>query len=1061
MLKLFSKSPFLKFLEENTSKSFLFEKTNDAITALLACQMAKWTGRSILLITEGVSIDRLYHNISEIDPSLPLEFPSWETLPHEDISPSKDILGKRFQSLNQLLSRKGPSILILPIHSLLQKIYDPKKLLFSHFKVGEKKDFKSLLESLTKLGYTRESIVTDKGQFTLRGGILDIYPVSSSDPFRVEFFDDEIESIRTFDPTGQTSIEKVKEFSLTPADELKLLEEKDSLTTIDTLFEKPIFFWDNLVKLEDIYVTFQKIAQKDETFFAPLSSFFKEKEDHLYFTPENIEEISKVQKEKKEKFFQNISFDWMGQTFLSKRAFHPFQSIKDLSLLEPEDRFIFLRKTKAQEELIQKQISPLSLKHVHFEDGSLTASFFISDLSLAIISFADISGKEVLRRQKWRSSHHSPSVEFHALSPGDLVVHYHSGIGKYVGTEKREDHKGALSEFLVLEYKENSKLFVPLSQAHLISRYIGSKEEVPQLSQLGSKKWQKTRETAQAQIVGYANDLLERQARRIIEGGSPCREDSELMQEFEGSFPFVETEDQLLAINEIKRDMCSKKPMDRLICGDVGYGKTEVAMRAAFKAVVDGDGQVAVLVPTTVLASQHFENFVSRMQGFPIRIEVLSRFKKPKEIKKAIEETKLGNVDILIGTHRILSKDVSFKNLNLIIIDEEQRFGVRSKEHLKKFKAGSHCLTLSATPIPRTLHMSLVTARDMSTINTPPQDRLPIKTIIAETENDLMQSALLREFARGGQAYFIHNRVETIYEKKGQIEKLVPQAKIAVIHGQMDPEEVSLIVHAFKLGEIDLLFATTIIENGIDIPNANTILIDRADTYGMADLYQLRGRVGRWNRAAYTYFLIPKHVRMTQIAQKRLHALAESSGFGGGMKIAMRDLEIRGAGDILGVQQSGQVSQIGFHLYCKLLKRAVASLQKKKPISFFETKMEFSYPAHFPESYVEGLSLRMELYHRMGEISTEKEVDEFLNELQDRFGKPPEEVIWLYHLSKIRVFAANHNFTLLKFGSRTLIAERQLGKKTEKKTLLLPLKIQKPVSLEPFVINELKSAFHL
>ena len=545
----------------------------------------------------------------------------------------------------------------------------------------------------------------------------------------------------------------------------------------------------------------------------------------------------------------------------------------------------------------------------------------------------------------------------------------------------------------------------------------------------------------------------------MVQGGFLYPPDSDLMARFESEFPYVETEDQVLAIQALKEDMISPKPMDRLICGDVGYGKTEVAMRAAFKAVADGCKQVAVLVPTTVLAMQHFDTFSQRMSGFPVTVGVVSRFRTAKESRETLEKVKKGEVDILIGTHRLLSQDVKFKDLGLIIIDEEQRFGVRAKEHLKKFKTGVDCLTLSATPIPRTLYMSLVHARDMSVINTPPQDRLPIKTIIAETDPELIQNALMREISRGGQGYYIHNRVETIFGRADAIQKIVPAARVGVVHGQMDPDDVDAIFHRFKQGKIDLLFATTIIENGIDVANANTILIDRADTYGLADLYQLRGRVGRWNRAAYAYFLIPKNVRLPEPSRKRLNALVEAGGYGGGMKIAMRDLEIRGAGDILGVQQSGQVSSIGFHLYCKLLKRAIDALKKKKPISFNETKMEFSYDARLPDSYINEVSLRMEIYHRLGEASLFSEIDEILAELKDRFGPPPPPVIWLYRLSRIRAFAAVNHFSLLKFDTLSFVAEQQLGKKVERKTMLLPKKVQTPEALEDHVILQLKANF--
>jgi len=1055
------KSPSLKSFKDAlaSSDSLLVEGLWETPKALLATLAAKATGKSILLITGGTREDRLFNDLSYFDPTLPVEFPAWETLPGEEIAPSPDILGKRFEALHTLLQKKGPSIVLCPLPALLQKIIPKENLspLLSTWNKKTKISFDDLPEKLTTLGYKRNTVVSDKGQFAIRGGILDLFPVSSADPYRIEFFGDTIEEIRTFDPIGQKSITKVNSLFLSPALELPLLQKATRLVALTDYMDDPIIFWDDLLSIEDTYVSLKQMPGAQSLFFYKLEDLIKRFSTQIFCASQNIEDLSETLKSKeKTKYFQPISFQALSQRFTALRFFHTFQKIEAVSELDPTFSMLFLNANDTEEEEIKKQIAPFSFLNAHFQKGSLTSGFILLDQSFALIPNSEISKRAPIRRQKWRSTHHTPASEFHALSYGDLVVHFHSGIGRYRGMEKQKNHLGIETEFLILEYADESKLFVPLSQAYLISRYIGSREESPALSQLGNKRWQKVRETAQAQIVGYANDLLQSQAERVISGGFHYAPDGDMMRQFERDFPYAPTEDQIIAIQAIKEDMISDKPMDRLICGDVGYGKTEVAMRAAFKAVIDGGKQVAVLVPTTVLAMQHYETFAQRMSGFPVTVDVVSRFRTAKEIKETLVKVKAGHVDILVGTHRILSKDIAFKDLGLIIIDEEQRFGVRSKEHLKKFKVGSDCLTLSATPIPRTLYMSLIHARDMSVINTPPQDRLPIKTIIAETDPELIQNALMREFARGGQCFYIHNRVETIYGKAAETQKIVPSARIDVVHGQMDPDDIDAVFHRFKKGEIDLLFATTIIENGIDIPNANTILIDRADTYGLADLYQLRGRVGRWNRAAYTYFLVPKDRRLPEIAQKRLHALVEASGYGGGMKIAMRDLEIRGAGDILGVQQSGQVAAIGFHLYCKLLKRAIDALKRKKPISFNETKMEFSFSAYFPESYINDISLRMELYHRLGESTTPTEIDELLDEIKDRFGEPPPPVVWLYHLSRLRVFAASHNFSLLKFGTLSCQAEQLTGKQSKQHTFLLPKKVQSPKALEEYVTEELK-----
>lgn len=1059
MLNSLRLSPSIASLEKTLFRggNFLFEGLWDSPKALLAALTVIATGKSVLLITGGTREDTFFDNLAQLAPDTAIEFPSWETLPGEEIAPSPDILGKRFEALHALLSKKEPSIVLCPLPSLLQKIAPPEIMtpLFAIWKKKTKIPFDSLLGHLTSLGYRRASVVSDKGEFALRGGILDLFPVASADPFRIEFFDDEIEEIRIFDPVGQKTIKKTDQLFISPAQELPLLKTAKRLCSIIEYLKEPILFWDDLVAIENTYVSLKQMPGAKSSFFYPLEELLKQMRDRsqIFCSETNIEEISEVKK----KGPRTISFETFQIPFQAERMSSPFRKIDLIEdLFDPQIKPLFLTQNQTEEEEIKRQF-PEAIKKGSFERGHLTSGFVVGDLSLAVIPYCEISHKSHIRRQKWRSTAHTtPTAEFHQLTPNDLVVHFHSGIARYLGTEIQINHLGQKTEFLTLEYANQTKLFVPLSQSYLVSRYIGANEELPPLSQLGNKRWQIVRGAAQAQIVGYANDLLQLYAQRATLGGFHYAADSSMVSQFEKDFPYIETEDQLLAIKAIKEDMLSDKIMDRLICGDVGYGKTEVAMRAAFKAVVDGGKQVAVLVPTTVLAMQHFDTFSQRMGGFPVHVGVVSRFKTAKEIKKTIEMAKRGEVDILIGTHRLLSQDVQFKNLGMIIIDEEQRFGVRSKEHLKKLKKGVDCITLSATPIPRTLYMSLVQARDMSVINTPPQDRLPIKTIIAEIDAEVIQSAILRELSRGGQAFYIHNRVETIYGRGEAIQKLCPTAKIGIVHGQMDSDDIDKIFHQFKQGDLDILFATTIVENGIDVPNANTILIDRADTHGLADLYQLRGRVGRWNRAAYAYFLVPKQTRLSPIAQKRLNALVEASGYGGGMKVAMRDLEIRGAGDILGVQQSGQVSAIGFHLYCKLLKRAIDALKKNKPISFSETKMEFSFDARLPESYIDAVSVRMEIYHRLGEATLPSEIDELFSEIKDRFGAPPTPVLWLYHMNKIRALASSLHYISLKFGELSLTTERKKGDQIEKNTILMPKKIQSPEALETYISAQLK-----
>lgn len=1038
---------FLNFSKEEAS--LLIEGLWDAPKALLLSLMKE---RPILVITSEARESKILDDCSYFGLNDVLDFPAWETLPGEEIAPSPDIVGKRFQTLYRLNQQHYP-VVLCPLQAILQRTVSPDTLLPKCFlwKKGDSVSFAKLREFLSALGYRQSPVCSDKGEFALRGGILDIFPLAATDPYRLDFFGDTIDSIRIFDPIGQKTIEKTDQLFVCPAEEFQLIK-KSSASLLDYFPQDTLIIFDDLLALEDKYVSFSQLPKAHlETFEELLkkaSSYPRQ-----FWTKERVEELSDVQLQGKvgRAFYsgktplQPLTFELSHQKIEAKRWRHPFLDVQGLLPNLGESQPLFICSTESEEKALSAKIT--IPPHAKFSRGYLSSGIAFADSPAALIPMSEFTHQTRLRRTKWRSTYHTPAAEFHQLAPGDLVVHFHNGIGKYLGMEKQKNHLGTETEFLVLEYAENSKLFVPLSQAYLVSRYIGTHEEVPTLHTIGSKAWQTAKNHAQKAIVGYAEELLKRSAARVIQGGFTYPDDTELMISFENDFPYKETEDQLAAIAALKADMSSNKAMDRLICGDVGYGKTEVAMRAAFKAAAEGKKQVAVLVPTTVLALQHYETFCARMGNYPLNIRAISRFHTAKEVKETLKGVAEGTVDILVGTHRLISKDVVFKDLGLIIIDEEQRFGVRAKEHLKNFKVGVDCLTLTATPIPRTLYLSLVGAREVSIINTPPQDRLPIKSILAERDPEIVHTALLRELSRDGQAFFIHNRVETIYLVAEELHKLLPEARIVVGHGQMSSDELDSIFHAFKSGQADILVSTTIVENGIDIPNANTILIDRADQFGLADLYQLRGRVGRWNRPAYAYFLHAKGKLLPEVSRKRLHALLETSGYGGGMKIAMRDLEIRGAGDILGTQQSGQIAAIGFHLYCKLLKRTIEALKKQTAPSFTETKMEFTFDARLPDIYINETSLRLEIYHRLGEALTLADVDELLAEIQDRFGPCPPQVLWLYHLTRVRVLAAQHKITLLKFQKHTLEIEMPHGKEVKKQLFTLP-KITEPADVE-------------
>lgn len=1100
MLNELLQSAKLRELHNELQKggSVLIEDLWNTPKALVAALAQQATGKHVLILT-GASQEevRLYHDFPFFTENPVVDFPAWEALPSENISPSPDIVGERYRTLRQLSSSTQPYIVLSGLQACLQKLIPPDNFqeLYLHLTLGQTYSFQGLIDQLGKMGYQRCAVASDKGQFAIRGGIIDIFPVSSPDPFRLEFWEDDLESVRIYDPIGQKTVKPANEVEITPAQELELLGKAAQLGTIlDYLGPNTIIIYDDLLALEDRYASLISMAGTPSKSFCGIDEFLEAVSplQKIFWSQQAIEELSEVQVAAKEKsgFYsasgpmQQISFQMFNRTLQAYRWIAPFATINeylfpdiaDTNAMSGQDLLLALGKlqqsnvhlyvlcpTELDETSFQKRLQDAGIalpRNTTFKIAYLSNGIVFEDTSLMILPLAEITKRYKIRRQKLRSTYHTTPADTFDLAPGEMVVHYGNGIGRYLGVEKLPNHSGVLNEFFLIEYAENAKLYVPLNQANLVSKYIGAGEETPKMHTLGGTRWKKTRENAERAIMGYAAELLEMYAQREMKGGFNYGEDSPDMLSFEEAFPYIETEDQLRAIDSIKKDMTSNKAMDRLVCGDVGYGKTEVAMRAAFKAVVDGRKQVAILVPTTVLAMQHYENFVERFSNFPVNIGVLSRFRTAKETRETLEGLANGSVDIVIGTHRIVSEDVKFKDLGLIIIDEEQRFGVKAKEHLKKIKVNADCLTLSATPIPRTLYMSLIGARDMSIINTPPQDRLPITTIITEANEQVIKNALMRELSRDGQIFIIHNRVETIFDYASYIQKLLPKARIVVGHGQMSSDEIDTVFHTFKSGRADILVATTIIENGIDIPNANTIIIDRSDRFGMADLYQLRGRVGRWNRRAYAYLFVPAKRMLPEIVGKRLKALAESSGYGGGMKVAMHDLEIRGAGNILGTEQSGQVSSIGFHLYCKLLKRTIYAMQGKIPSVITETKMDFLVDARLPEDYVNEASLRMEIYQRLGEALSFEEVDAIWAEIQDRFGPPPEPAEWLYRLTRIRVFASKHGFTLLKQEKLTFTAERQKGKEAISRKLLIA-KVKSPEELENKLIAALKKEFVL
>ncbi len=1050
----------------------IVEKLWEAPKAFLIAEVQKKSGKHVVVMTDH---KRLFDDLPYFLGKEPSDFPAWESLPSEEIPPSSDIVGERYERLRSLQESSEPQVIVTNIQAILQKLLPPTKLKKLHLElaVGEEVPFELLPEVLTEMGYHRKGVAADKGEFASRGGILDLYPVNSPDPFRVEFWGDEIASIRKYDPISQTSVQKIDRVLITPGEELELLGgEKQLCTLFDYLGPETVVVFDDITHLEDKYVTLSAMAGSKSRIFCTLEELFEKIEplQKLFFSRESLEEISTVKQladvskaYAKSAPAQPITFECFNRTWEAFRWHAPFEHLNDLTQETdtlnlpplPDSSIRFLYQNESEKTALLKKLpegfSP------QMERGYLGSGFFLEEPPFAIIPMTELTHKYKVRRQKQRTHYHTLPSEVLSLNPGEAVVHMDQGVGRFLGIEKRPNHLGVETEFMLVEYAGGGKLFVPMENANLISKYIGASEVPPELHTIGSSRWKRTRERTQQAIIGYAHDLLKIQAERVIKGGFSYPPDGELSLQFATEFPYHETPDQLLALEQIEKDMLSNTSMDRLICGDVGYGKTEVAMRAAFRAVVEGGKQVAVLVPTTMLALQHFETFSDRMRNFPIRIGLLSRFKKRKELMQTIQSAAEGQIDILIGTHRIVSKDVQFKQLGLVVIDEEQRFGVRAKEHLKQLKSEIDCLTLSATPIPRTLYMSLVGARDLSVINTPPEDRLPIQSIVCKSSDDLLKNALLRELAREGQAYVVHNRVETIFQMAEKIRTLLPQAKIVVGHGQMGAQELDTVFHLFKSGQADILIATSIIENGIDIPNANTILIDRADRLGLADLYQMRGRVGRWNRKAYCYFIVPSTKELSEHSRKRLSALAAG---GNGMKIAMHDLELRGAGNILGTEQSGHVAAIGFQLYCKLLKKTVAALKKQsQPLFYHEVKVEMPFDARLPADYVDESSLRMEMYQRLGDAEDFEEIDLIIEEVRDRFGPLPEPVKWLHRLSRVRLFAAKNQFSVIKLSKFTLFAEQAHGSKKKISQKIVVPPPQSPEDFESLIIEALRANF--
>jgi len=1065
---------------------------------------------SLIIVADNKAAEALHAAVlsaCELTGALPAEavlrLPAHDVLPFENLSPHPEIQETRAATLWKLTAHTNtPRLVIAPVEAACMKLFprDYYRALALHLRTGEEYMPDMLVEHLLSVGYTKVDVVEMPGQVTLRGGILDVYSPEMDRPVRIDFFGDEIESIRKFDPETQRSSSPLDDALLLPLTETPVTEK--ILTAINARLTRAGTAGASLEGGEEPAELQTHISTRTGEatvfpgweFFAPVAGathtlldllgpttrvFLEEpamvknqgerwwnkveqrhdrsgignlvRPDDIYLSPWDLDD--RLRK------FTGCELDQLGavdildadRSDLSEVDFatRPTQrfhgSIPALidalnALMKQEARILLTAPNQGEVErlagLLQEYKIPYRLGSRSEAPGSTTvyseSSHLAGDLRTPVIvkttmaagvqildldrttarqvvifgaqdliDDADVTARPVRRGKSKTSAFIS---DFRDLAVGDYVVHVEHGIARYCGLRVIEENDAPPLELMILEFAEEAKLYVPLTRLDLIQKYRSSETgPPPELNRLGTQGWQKTKAKVKKAMADMTAELLKLYAQRQAAAGTPFSPDTNMQREFEDAFDFNETDDQLSAIADIKADMESPRPMDRLLCGDVGYGKTEVAMRAAFKAVQDSK-QVAVLTPTTVLSFQHYESFKRRFANFPVTIEMISRFRTPKEQKEILEKVEAGKVDILIGTHRVLSKDLKFQDLGLLVVDEEQRFGVRHKERLKQMRAAIDVLSMSATPIPRTLHMSLIGLRDMSIIETPPKDRMAIQTIVAKFDEKLVRTAIEMELERGGQTYFVHNRVETIYDLAAKIRELVPQARIVIGHGQLKESELERVMLAFMNHEYDVLVATSIIENGLDIPLANTILINRADRHGLSELYQLRGRVGRSNRRAYSYLLIPPEKELTEIARRRLAALKEFSDLGAGFKIAALDLELRGAGNMLGGEQSGHIEAIGFEMYTTMLEEAVRKMkgEQDKP-AHANTVLNLGISVRIDSDYIPEENQRLRMYKRIAGAEDQSTLADVRAELQDRYGTPPETVLNLLAAGELRL----------------------------------------------------------
>jgi transcription-repair coupling factor (superfamily II helicase) len=1068
-------------MNEGLKEQLIAGLSGSARTVFLASVYEKGK-KPLLVVTHNLlQAQKIYDDICNlIGDSEVFLYPANELIAAEISIASPELKAQRIEALNHFVQNKS-GILIVPIAGL-RKILPPKALWKNYqvpVKVGEEIRVDELLNKLIDMGYVRTDMVSSPGEFSVRGGIIDIYSLTDTDPIRIELFDTEIDSIRTFSLENQRSKGKRDQITIGPATEL-IFGAKD-LFNLTEKIEKGLSASLKKIKQDKVktllaqHIGYEleqlRMGQKPEQIFKYLSLAYDQVNSLLDYLPAEsmvfIDEISRVQEMndslEKEEAEWYTSLLGEGQIIHDVKISHQLlpllqkatlpviylslflrhvpntnpQNIINVSCKQMQNfhgqmhvlkaeterwnkghyTVLFVGSDKERVNKLQRVLEdygveasilgtnqPLMLGRIQIAEGNLHTGFELPIQKIAVITEEELFNKRTKktpRRQKLTNAERIKS--YSELRVGDYVVHVNHGIGKYLGIETLEIN-GVHKDYLHLRYQGNDKLYVPVEQIDLVQKYVGSESKEPKIYKLGGSDWKRVKKKVESSVQNIADDLIKLYAEREASVGYAFSPDSEMQREFEAAFVYQETEDQHRSIHEIKKDMERERPMDRLLCGDVGYGKTEVAIRAAFKAIADGK-QVAFLVPTTILAQQHYETMRERFQDYPINIGLLSRFRTRKEQTETIKGLKAGTIDIVVGTHRILSKDITYRDLGLLIIDEEQRFGVTHKEKIKQLKTNVDVLTLTATPIPRTLHMSMLGVRDLSVIETPPENRFPVQTYVMEYNPGFVSEAIERELARNGQVYYLYNRVEDIERKAEEISMLVPDARVTCAHGQMTENELESVMLSFLEGEFDVLVSTTIIETGVDIPNVNTLIVFDADKMGLSQLYQLRGRVGRSNRVAYAYFTYRKDKVLTEVAEKRLQAIKEFTELGSGFKIAMRDLSIRGAGNLLGAEQHGFIDSVGFDLYSQMLKDAIEMRKGELGEELKPTiEIDIEVDAYIPDSYLSDGHQKIEMYKRFRALSLPEELEELQEEMIDRFGEYPDEVAYLFQVAETKIY---------------------------------------------------------